>query len=49
MKTQTAPLYIYTMFNDGNVESANAIAAVLAVVSFAIFSLIIFTRKKLEK
>jgi sulfate transport system permease protein len=49
MKTQTAPLYIYAKFNDGDVESANAIAAVLAVISFAIFSLIIFTRKRLEK
>jgi sulfate transport system permease protein len=49
MRTQTAPLYIYTMFNDGNVESANAIAAVLAIISFAVFSLILFTRKKLER
>ncbi len=49
MQTQTAPLYIYTKFNAGDVEGANAIAAVLAVISFAIFSLIIFTRKRLEK
>lgn len=49
MKTQTAPLYIYTKFNEGDVEGANAIAAVLAVISFAIFSLILFTRKKLER
>lgn len=49
MKTQTAPLYIFAKFNEGDVESANAIAAVLAVVSFAIFSLIIFNRKRLER
>lgn len=49
MKTQTAPLYIFTKFNEGDVEGANAIAAVLAVISFAIFSLILFTRKRLEK
>ncbi len=49
MRTQTAPLYIYTKFNEGDIEGANAIAAVLAVVSFAIFSLILFTRQRLEK
>jgi len=49
MRTQTAPLYIFTKFNEGDVEGANAIAAVLAVISFAIFSLIIFTRKRLER
>ncbi|MEP7270611.1 MAG: ABC transporter permease [Acidobacteriota bacterium] len=49
MKTQTAPLYIYTKFNEGDVESANAIAAVLAMISFAIFSLIIFFRNRLER
>ncbi len=49
MKTQTAPLYIFTKFIEGDVEGANAIAAVLAVISFAIFSLILFTRKRLEK
>jgi sulfate transport system permease protein len=49
MKTQTAPLYIFTKFNEGDVEGANAIAAVLAVISFAIFSLILFTRQRLEK
>jgi sulfate/thiosulfate transport system permease protein len=48
-RTQTAPLYIYTKFTEGDVESANAIAAVLAVISFAIFSLIIFTRTELGK
>ena len=49
MKTQTAPLYIYAKFNDGDVEGANAIAAVLAIISFVVFSLILLTRKKLER
>lgn len=49
LKTQTAPLYIFTKFNEGDIEGANALAAVLAVISFAIFSLIFFTRKRLEK
>jgi sulfate/thiosulfate transport system permease protein len=49
MKTQTAPLYIFTKFNEGDIEGANAIAAVLAIISFAIFSLIIFTRKRLAR
>jgi sulfate/thiosulfate transport system permease protein len=49
MKTQTAPLYIYAKFNDGDVEGANAIAAVLAMISFVVFSLILFTRNKLDK
>jgi sulfate transport system permease protein len=49
MKTQTAPLYIYAKFNDGDVEGANAIAAVLAMISFVVFSLILFTRNKLER
>ncbi len=49
MRTQTAPLYIFTKFNEGDVEGANAIAAVLAVISFAIFSLIIFTREREQR
>jgi sulfate transport system permease protein len=49
MKTQTAPLYIFTKYNSGDVEGANAIAVVLTVISFAIFSLIIFFRKRLER
>jgi len=49
MKTQTAPLYIFTKFNEGDVEGANAIAMVLAIISFAVFSLIIFFRKRLER
>jgi sulfate transport system permease protein len=37
LKTQTAPLYIFAQFEAGNIANANAIAAVLAVLSFTIF------------
>ena len=37
LRTQTAPLYIFAQFEAGNVAQANAVAAVLAVLSFAIF------------
>lgn len=37
LRTQTAPLYIYAQFESGNVAEANAVAAVLAVLSFIIF------------
>lgn len=44
LRTQTAPLYIFTKFNEGDIEGANAIAAVLVIISFAIFSLILLTK-----
>jgi sulfate transport system permease protein len=37
MKTQTAPLFIFAQFEAGRIEVANAVAAVLAVLSFVIF------------
>jgi sulfate transport system permease protein len=37
LRTQTAPLYIFAQFEAGNVEAANAVAAVLAALSFVIF------------
>jgi sulfate ABC transporter permease subunit len=37
LQTQTAPLYIFAQFEAGNIASANAVAAVLAVLSFVIF------------
>jgi sulfate/thiosulfate transport system permease protein len=36
-RTQTAPLYIFAQFEAGNIEAANAVAAVLAVLSFVLF------------
>ncbi|MEP6787251.1 MAG: ABC transporter permease subunit [Acidobacteriota bacterium] len=47
-RTQTAPLYIFSKFNEGQVEAANAIAIVLALFSFAIFSILFFARDWLE-
>jgi sulfate transport system permease protein len=47
-RTQTAPLYIFSKFNEGQVEAANAIAIVLALFSFAIFSILYFARDYLE-
>ena len=49
--TQTAPLYIYAKYNSGEVgslEAANAIAIVLALLSFVIFSVLFFARDWLE-
>jgi sulfate transport system permease protein len=40
LRTQTAPLYIFSQFEAGNIEAANAVAAVLALVSFIIFYLL---------
>lgn len=37
LRTQTAPLYIYAQFESGNLADANAVAAVLAILSFLIF------------
>ncbi|HEY0460286.1 MAG TPA: sulfate ABC transporter permease subunit [Pyrinomonadaceae bacterium] len=47
-RTQTAPLYIFAKFNEGQVEAANAIAVVLALFSFLIFSVLFFARDWLE-
>lgn len=48
MHTQTAPLYIFAKFNEGQVEAANAVAIVLALLSFAIFSLLFLARDWLD-
>ncbi len=37
LRTQTAPLYIFSQFEAGNLEAANAVAAVLATLSFLLF------------
>lgn len=37
LRTQTAPLYIFAQFEAGNIANANAVAAVLAILSFLIF------------
>jgi sulfate transport system permease protein len=48
-RTQTAPLYIFAKFNEGQVASANAIAIVLALFSFAIFSVLFFAQNWLDR
>jgi len=46
LKTQTAPLFIFAQFEAGQIETANAVAAVLAVLSFSIFLFLLrFTGK----
>lgn len=40
LRTQTAPLYIFAQFEAGNIEAANAVAAVLATLSFVLFLLL---------
>ena len=46
LRTQTAPLYIFAQFEAGNIESANAVAAVLATLSFVLFFILIrFTQR----
>ncbi len=46
MRTQTAPLYVFAMFEAGNVQAANAVAAVLTVISFVLFfALLRFTAR----
>jgi ABC-type sulfate transport system permease component len=37
LRTQTAPLYIFAQFEAGHLERANAVAAVLAALSFVVF------------
>jgi sulfate/thiosulfate transport system permease protein len=41
LRTQTAPLYIFAQFEAGNIETANAVAAVLATLSFVLFFLLL--------
>ena len=47
LRTQTAPLYIFAQFEAGNVAAANAVAAVLATLSFLIFFFLLrYTERK---
>jgi sulfate ABC transporter permease subunit len=50
LRTQTAPLYIFAQFEAGNIEAANAVAAVLATVSFVLFFLLqSYTRTRVRR
>lgn len=48
LRTQTAPLYIFAKFNEGQIEAANAIAVVLVLLSFFIFSILFLARDWIE-
>jgi sulfate transport system permease protein len=48
-RTQTAPLYIFAKFNEGQVEAANAIAIVMALFSFVIFSALFVAQNWLDR
>lgn len=49
LRTQTAPLYIFSQFESGNIQAANSVAAVLAILSFILFSLILFLAARTGK
>ena len=50
LRTQTAPLFIFAQFEAGNIAGANAVAAVLAVLSFMIFFLLLrYTGRTTER
>ncbi|HET7451965.1 MAG TPA: ABC transporter permease subunit [Thermoanaerobaculia bacterium] len=44
LRTQTAPLYIFAQFEAGKIAEANAVAAVLAALSFGIFFFLLTER-----
>lgn len=37
LRTQTAPMFIFSEFNKGNIEAASSMAVVLVIISFALF------------
>ncbi len=49
LRTQTAPLYIFAQFEAGNLAGANAVAAVLAALSFVIFFLLLNQARPRER
>ena len=50
LRTQTAPLYIFSQFEAGNLAGANAVAAVLATLSFLLFfGLLRFAQPRRER
>jgi sulfate transport system permease protein len=49
LRTQTAPLYIFAQFEAGNLAGANAVAAVLAALSFVIFFLLLNQTRRTER
>ena len=37
LRTQNAPIYIFSEFNKGNIEAANSMSVVLVIISFALY------------
>ena len=48
LRTQTAPLFIFSEFNKGNIEAASAMSVVLVIISFALFFGFKFINKLLK-
>jgi sulfate transport system permease protein len=48
LRTQTSPLYIFAQFEAGNIAAANAVASVLALLSFVIFFVLLKYTSKPE-
>jgi sulfate transport system permease protein len=48
LRTQTSPLYIFAQFEAGNIETANAVAAVLATLSFVVFFVLLRVTRRRE-
>ena len=49
LRTQTAPLFIFSEFNKGNIEAASAMSVVLVIISFALFFGFKFINRLMEK
>ena len=49
LQTQTAPLYIFSEFNKGNIAAANSMSVVLVIISFVLFLGFKFATKIMEK
>lgn len=49
LRTQTAPLYIFAQFEAGNLEAANAVAAVLATLSFVLFFMLLRVSQRKDR
>ncbi len=49
LRTQTAPLYIFSEFNKGNIEAANSMSVVLVIISFILFVGFKFITRAMEK
>ena len=49
LRTQTAPLFIFSEFNRGNIDAASAMSVVLVIISFALFFGFKFVSRMVEK